>query len=236
MTKVEDEHVCNWMKCCLFQTDQTVSGEELTGGSNVQTTAVQQKAIDTVTSPVKQPLKTVIKIESPRNTTIVSINQPEKRRLAAMSSDTSSVTTSDTDSSPTEPKHKPSDIPTDRRQLVPSSGDELDSPRTTQSQELNVNDNEDYVEYMNTGKHRNVESCGNSSDTDSGVGGEGDRAVSTVHDKVPEHWQSKEEDTDEWDTPPDTPTQTPTDPLQSGRLELARHTELQLDLSKYLED
>lgn len=225
------------MKCCLLQTDQTVSGAELTGGSNVQT-ALHQKSIDTVNFPVKAPLKTVIKIESPRNTTVVTINKPEKRGLEAMSNDTSSVTTSDTDSSPTEPKHKPSDISTGRRQLVPCNGDELDSPRSEiQSQEMNgktdVNNTTDYVEYMNTGKHRNVESCGNSSDTDSGVGGEGDRTVSIAHDKVSEHWQSKEEETDEWDTPPDTPPHTPTDPLQSGRLELAGHTELQLDLSKY---
>lgn len=178
-------------------------------------------------------MKTVIKIESPRPAE--TKNLADKRDSESVSSDTSSSLTSDADSSPVESKNKHTFVPYDssRRQLIPQ-GDSM--VKNLKNEQLN-NDkiDSDYsgngeVEYMNTGKNRILETGGNSSDTDSGVGGEGDRTMSNAQENIHGRSNSKEEETYDWDTPPDTPK----DALESSRLELARQTELQLDLSKYM--
>ena len=191
-----------------------------------------------MTSPVREPMKTVIKIESPRPTE--TMLKPDKKDSESISSDTSSSMTSDTDSSPLEAKRKPNFVSQGgKKRQRESVDDEAEKMHTegfkADSQKINGqysgHIDSQYVEYMNTGKNRKLDIGGNGSDTDSGVGGEGDRTLSSMQDSIQEQRRSngKGEELDEWDTPPDTPTNA----LQSGRLELARHSELQLDLSKY---
>lgn len=172
---------------------------------------------------MREPIKTVIKIESPRPM------RPDS------DSDTSSSLsqTSDTELSPLDKKLSAGSS----RQSGSSAGE-----ATLNSRNLNINTTPDSVEYMNTGKNRKPDTNGNGSDTDSGVGGEGDRNLSIIQDDSRSYGRSNGHQTervsDDWDTPPDTPTDTPTDTpsdIQSpGVLELPRQTELQLDLSKFI--
>ncbi|XP_053399277.1 uncharacterized protein LOC123557003 isoform X4 [Mercenaria mercenaria] len=205
-----------------------------------KTTPPDKKQTNKVVSPVKEPMKTVIKIESPRPSE--AVHRPDKKDSESISSDTSSSMTSDTDSSPVESKRKPAYIPQDRSRQRPAADEETEIANSERfkidSQKMNGqysrNYNPEYVEYMNTGKNRKLDIGGNSSDTDSGVGGEGDRTLSSVQDSIQGQGRSngKEEEPDDWDTPPGTPT----DVLQPGsRLELARNTELQLDLSSLID-
>ncbi|XP_060597612.1 serine-rich adhesin for platelets-like isoform X4 [Ruditapes philippinarum] len=212
---------------------------EVDGVKQITVPPSDQKPSVRVTSPVREPMKTVIKIESPRPAE--AVQKPDKKDSESISSDTSSSMTSDTDSSPMETKHKPNFISQDRKRQRQSAGHEEEEANSRRfkidSQKINGqysgNSDTQYAEYMNTGKNRKLDIGGNNSDTDSGVGGEGDRNLSSLQDSIQDQRRSngKEEEHDEWDTPPGTPT----DALQSGRLELARHSELQLDLSSLID-
>lgn len=133
---------------------------------------------DETDAPVKVPVKTVIKIESPRSSIkpAEEVKPPvvvDKRDSDSISSASSlsQNSSSDQEVSPVPKRQYKSPTLDVRKHVTPYSLNEepeyMNSPR-------NVPRDVQLPEYMNVNRGRKIEG-GNSSDTDSGVGGDSDR-------------------------------------------------------------
>ena len=179
---------------------------------------------------VRVPIKTVIKIESPRMDEKAGQVEPpvsnEKRDSDSVSS-TSSLSqnsSSDQEVSPLAPKRMYRSPTLEvRKRVTPFTSTEeqpeyMNSPRGV-GQKANA-------EYMNIGRSRKIEG-GNGSDTDSGVGGESDRPAQQVKNGgqsrkgLVRQGEESQDEIENWEG----------SMMDTGSL---LHTsELQLDLSKY---
>ncbi|KAL4230083.1 Frmpd3p [Mactra antiquata] len=202
--------------------DLGIKAEQST--SHIDVTEEQPAEVDQSSKPskVREPIKTVIKIESPRpmrpdsdSDTSSSISQTSDAELSPLTKQT-------VDSS------KQNSGPNAREATLNGNTKHID--HTMQGRSLSES-----VEYMNTGKNRKPDTNGNGSDTDSGVGGEGDRNLSIIQDDARSYARSNGHQTervaDDWDTPPDTPIDT----QQRSGLDLPRQSELQIDLSTLID-
>lgn len=181
---------------------------------------------------VKIPVKTVIKIESPRSSANMAedVKPPvstDKRDSDSVSS-TSSLSqnsSSDPEASPLAPKRQYRSPTLDvRKRVTPFSLNEEQPEYINSARKLGAGS--ENVEYMNIGRNRKFEG-GNSSDTDSGVGGESDRPAHLIRNGgesrhgFGRRGEELQEENDGWGG----------DLMETGSL--LHQSDLQLDLSKY---